>query len=63
MYSIYRGATKMYDDQLNVFQQNGMKRNIADFVAKQPNCHQVKVEHHKIGGMAQEIDIATWNLE
>ena len=33
------------------------------FVAKCPNCQQVKVEHQKPGGMTQEIDIATWKWE
>lgn len=63
MYSIYRGATKMYDDQLNVFQQNGMKRNIADFVAKCPNYQQVMVENQKPRGMTQKINIPTWKFE
>ena len=37
-----------------------MKRKIADFVSKCPNCQQVKVEHQKLGGMTEEIDIPTW---
>ncbi|WMV51241.1 hypothetical protein MTR67_044626 [Solanum verrucosum] len=40
-----------------------MKRDITDFVAKCPNCQQVKVEHQKPGGMTQEIDIPTWKWE
>ncbi|WMV50298.1 hypothetical protein MTR67_043683, partial [Solanum verrucosum] len=32
-----------------VFWWNDMKRNIADFVAKCPNCQQVKVEHKNLG--------------
>jgi len=40
-----------------------MERDIADFVAKCPNCQQVKVEHQKPGGMTQEIDIPTWKWE
>ena len=62
-YSIHPGATKMYRDLLEVFWWNGMKRDIVDFVAKCPNCQQVKVEHHKPGGMTQEIDIPTWKWE
>ena len=40
-----------------------MKRDIADFVIKSPNCQQVKVEHQKPGYMTQEIDIHTWKRE
>ena len=40
-----------------------MKRHIADFVSKCPNCQQVKVEHKKPGGMTQEIDIPTWKWD
>ncbi|KAH0633127.1 hypothetical protein KY284_035913 [Solanum tuberosum] len=62
-YSIHPGATKMYRDLREVYWWNGMKRDIADFVAKCPNCQQVKVEHQKPGGMTQEIDIPTWKWE
>ena len=40
-----------------------MKRDIADFVSKCPNCQQVKVEHQKLRGMTQEIDILTWKWD
>ena len=40
-----------------------MKRDIEDFVSKCPNCQQVKVEHQKLGGMTQEIDIPTWKWD
>ena len=58
-YSIHLGATKMYRDMREVYWWNIMKRDIADFVSKCPNCQQVKVEHQKPGGMTQEIDIPT----
>ena len=53
----------MYRDLLEVYCWNGMKRDIADFVSKCPNCHQVKVEHKKLGGMTLEIDISTWKWD
>ncbi|KAH0735409.1 hypothetical protein KY285_011116 [Solanum tuberosum] len=62
-YSIHLGATKMYRDLREVFWYNGMKRDIADFVAKCPNCQQVKVEHQKPEGMTQVINIPTWKWE
>ena len=55
--SIHPGATKMYRDVREVYQWNDMKRDIADFVSKCPNCQQVK------GGMTQAIDIPTWKWD
>ncbi|WMV33094.1 hypothetical protein MTR67_026479 [Solanum verrucosum] len=40
-----------------------MKRGIAYFVAKSPNCQQVKVEHQKPRGMSQEMKIPIWKWE
>ena len=40
-----------------------MKKDIADFVAKNPKFQQVKVEHQKPGGMTQAINIPTWKWE
>ena len=40
-----------------------MKRDVADFVAKFPNCKLVKVEHQKPRGMTQDVDIPTWKWE
>ena len=56
-YFIHPSATKMYRDMLEVYWWNGMKRDIAYFVSKCPNCQKVKVEHQKPGGMTQEIHI------
>ena len=44
-YSIHPGSTKMYRNLRKVYWWNGMKRDIADFVSKCPNCQQVKVEY------------------
>ena len=53
----------MYRDLPEVYWLNGMKRDIADFVSKCPNCQQDKVKHQKPRGMTQEIDIPSckWN--
>ena len=53
----------MYRDLWEFYWSNDMKRDIADFVSKCPNCQQVKVEHQKPGGMTQVIDITTWKLD
>ena len=40
-----------------------MKKDIAEYVAKCPNCQQVKAEHQKSGGLFQEIQVLTSKLE
>ncbi|WMV46617.1 hypothetical protein MTR67_040002 [Solanum verrucosum] len=62
-YSTHPRATKMYRDLHEVFWWNGMKRYIVGFVAKCPNCQQVKVEHQRQGGWSQDIRIPTWKWE
>ena len=37
-YSIHPGSTKMYQDLREVYWWSGMKRDIAEFVSKCPNC-------------------------
>ncbi|WMV37890.1 hypothetical protein MTR67_031275 [Solanum verrucosum] len=53
----------MYRDLREVYWLNGMKKDITGFVAKCPNCQQVKVEHQRPGGLSQYIDIPTWKWE
>ncbi|XP_069148178.1 uncharacterized protein [Solanum lycopersicum] len=48
---IHPGDTKIYRNLQEVYWWNGMKRDITYFVNKCPNCQQVKVEHHKPGGL------------
>ncbi|KAH0679031.1 hypothetical protein KY284_020116 [Solanum tuberosum] len=59
-YSIHPGFTKMYRDLREVYWWNSMKKGIAEFVAKCPNCQQVKVEHQRPGGLAQRIELLEW---
>nr|XP_009788409.1 PREDICTED: uncharacterized protein LOC104236191 [Nicotiana sylvestris] len=40
-----------------------MKRDVADFMAKCPNCQQVKAEHQRSGGLLQSIEVLTWKWE
>ncbi|XP_070036507.1 uncharacterized protein [Nicotiana tomentosiformis] len=51
------GSTKMYHDLNEVYWWNDMKRNVSDFVERCPNCQQVKAEHQRPGGLAQNIEI------
>ena len=62
-YSIHPGSTKMYRVLREVYWWNEMKRDIAEFVSKCPNCQQVKAEHQKPVGMTLEIDIPTWKWD
>ena len=62
-YSIHLGATKMYQNLREVYWWNVMKRDIAYFVSKCPNCRRVKVKYQKPGGMTQKIDIPTWKWD
>ncbi|KAH0702583.1 hypothetical protein KY285_016861 [Solanum tuberosum] len=62
-YSIHPGSTKMYHDLRKIYWWSSMKKGIAEFVAKCPNCLQVKVEHQRPGGLAQNIELPEWKLE
>ena len=62
-YSIHPGSTKMYHDLKQIYWWDGMKKDIADYVAKCPNCQQVKAEHLKPGGLTQIIEVPTWKWE
>ncbi|KAH0641167.1 hypothetical protein KY285_037753 [Solanum tuberosum] len=62
-YSIHPDSTKMYRDLRELYWWNGMKKGIAEFVAKCPNCQQVKVEHQQPGGLAQNIKLSEWKWE
>ena len=59
-FSIHPGSTKIYCDMREVDWLNDMKRDIADYVSKFPNCKQVKVEHQNQGGMTPKINNPTW---
>ena len=43
--TIHPGGTKMYKDLKRNFWWEGMKREVAEYVAKCFTCQQVKVEH------------------
>ncbi|XP_070007481.1 uncharacterized protein [Nicotiana sylvestris] len=47
----------MYHDLKEVYWWNNMKRDVVNFVAKCPNCQQVKAKHQGPGGLLQSIEI------
>ena len=53
----------MYHDLRQVFLWEGLKKDIAEFVAKCQNYQHVKAEHQNPGGLLQEIQIPTWKWE
>nr|GEW51454.1 transposon Ty3-I Gag-Pol polyprotein [Tanacetum cinerariifolium] len=57
LFSIHPGSTKMYRDLKQNFWWNGMKQDVARFVAKCLTCQQVKIEHQCASGLLQPLDI------
>ena len=62
-YSIHLGATKMYHDIKHNYWWNGLKRDVAQFVASYLTCQQMKFEHQKLIGLLQEMPLLEWKLE
>ena len=62
-YSIHSNSTKMCHDLREIYWWNGIKKGIAKFVSKCPNCHQVIVEHQRPGGLAPNIELLEWKWE
>ena len=59
-YSIHPDSTKMYRNLREVYWWNGMKKGIAEFFAKCKKCQHVKMEHQRLGGLAQYIKRPKW---
>ncbi|KAF3642184.1 hypothetical protein FXO37_22638 [Capsicum annuum] len=62
-YVIHSGLTKMYHDLKDNYWWNGLRRDVADFVAKCMVCQQVKVEHMRPGVLYQENELPKWTWE
>ncbi|GJV28891.1 putative nucleotidyltransferase, ribonuclease H [Tanacetum coccineum] len=62
-FSIHPGSIKMYRDLKHNFWWNGMKHDVARFVAKCLTCQQVKIKHQRTSGLLQPLDILTWKWE
>ena len=50
----------MYHDIKQIYCWDGMKKDIAEYVAKCPNCQPVKAEHLKHGALTLIIEVPTW---
>ncbi len=59
-YIVHPGLTKMYRDLREHYWWSGMKRDLADFVAKCLTCQQVKAEYQRPSGLLQPLHILEW---
>ena len=50
---------KMYLDLQEVYWWDRLNRDMAEFVARCPNCQQVKTEHQRHGGLPQVLNVPT----
>ena len=62
-YTIHPGATKMYQNLKQFFWWLRMKRYIAKFLAKCLTCQKVKIEHQKLSGLLQPLEIPEWKWD
>lgn len=58
--SIHPSATKMYQDLKKMFWWSGMKKEVVDFVYACLTCQKSKVEHQKLMGLMQSLNIPEW---
>ena len=61
--SIHPSMTKMYQDLKQSFWWNGMKTDIADFIALCLVCQKAKIEHQQPGGTLESLDIPQWKWD
>ena len=61
--SIHPSMTKMYKDLKESFWWNGMKSDLADFVAQCLVCQKAKIEHQRPGGTLQPLEIPQWKWD
>lgn len=62
-YSIHLGSTKMYMDLKQIYWWNGMKGDIAEYVARCDTCSRIKVDHQRPAGLLQPLHIPIWKRE
>ena len=60
LYSVHPGATKMYKDMKKAFWWLGLKKDVANYVAKYLVCQKIKAKHQCPAGVLQPIEIPEW---
>lgn len=61
--SIHLGSTKIYHNLKHQYWWQGMKRDVAKYVARCLNCQQVKTQHQKPTGLLQPLPLAEWKWD
>ena len=62
-YSAHPGVKKMNADLKQHYYWPGMKRDIADFVARCLECQRVKAEHQHRAGLLQSHSVPGWKWD
>jgi len=62
-FSLRPGSTKIYQDLRTHYWWRGMKKDIAEYVARCLASQQVKLEHQRPGGLLQPLPIPVWKWE
>ena len=62
-YAMHPGTTKMYRTLKTVYWWPGMKKDVAEYVAKCLICQQVKIEHQAPAGKLTTLSIPEWKWE
>jgi hypothetical protein len=62
-YSVHPGTTKMYLDLKARYWWRGIKKEIAQYVARCDTCQQTKAEHQKPTGLMQPLPVPKWKWE
>ncbi|WCJ39071.1 Transposon Tf2-6 polyprotein [Euphorbia peplus] len=62
-YALHPGSTKMYRTLKENYWWHGMKKDVAEFVARCLVCQQVKAEHQSPSGLLQPLPIPEWKWE
>ena len=53
----------MYPDLKKIYLLDGMKKDIAEYVDKFPNCLQVMAKHLKPGSLTQIFEVPNWKYK
>ncbi|KAG7533312.1 Zinc finger CCHC-type [Arabidopsis thaliana x Arabidopsis arenosa] len=59
-FSIHPGSNKMYRDLKRYYHWVGMKKDVAEWVAKCSTCQLVKAEHQVPSGLVQNLPMPEW---
>jgi len=62
-FSMHPSMTKMYHDLKEYFWWSSMKQDVARYVSSCLTCQKAKVEHHRPGGMLQQLEIPEWKWD